>query len=45
MVRSFAGSSVLRLVLLAGEGLPDHVAADEQQQNKGDPMIILLNIA
>ena len=44
MVRSFAGSSVLRLVLLAGEGLPDHVAADKQQQNKGDPVVILLDI-
>ena len=45
MVRSSAGSSVLRLVLLAGEGLPDHVAADKQQQNKGDPVVILLDIS
>ena len=44
MVQSSTSSSVLRLVLLAGEGLPDHVAADKQQQNKGDPVVILLDI-
>ena len=43
VVQTRADGGVLGLVLLAGESLPQHIAADEHQQDEGDPVVKALD--
>ncbi len=43
VVQTRADGGVLGLILLAGESLPQHIAADEHQQDEGDPVVKALD--